>query len=298
VNGDTVIYILNALIPQTCGLYSSLNLRPVLGSREEISEWLSFCRQEGRAYPAALHIDTGMNRLGLSLEEGLAFAASHERSGLNIALLMSHFVSSEIQDDPLNTTQMERFETLCKAYPGIPCSLANSSGIFLSPKTHFDLVRPGYALYGGNPCPDQPNPMQNVIALKTRILQLRDVPTGARAGYNGQWTAPSPRLLATLSIGYADGYPRSASATDEKINHHIPAGEAVVAGIRCPFAGRVSMDLTIVDVTNVPRDQVKRGDFVTLIGQDLFLDEVAARAGTIGYEILTSLGHRYARIYT
>jgi alanine racemase len=210
---------------------------------------------------------------------------------------MSHFVSSEVLTDPLNARQIESFRALRAAFPGIPASLCNSSGIFLPEQPFFDLVRPGYALYGGNPTPAGSNPMRSVVRLEARVIQVRDVRQGESVGYNGQWRAQHQRRLATLSIGYADGYPRGASATDAKMEARLPSGEAVVAGRRCPLAGRVSMDLVSVDVTAVPEGAVARGDLVTLIGDDLTVDEVGARAGTIGYEVLTSLGRRYARTY-
>jgi alanine racemase len=183
------------------------------------------------------------------------------------------------------------------AFPGVPASLSNSSGLFLPGAPSYDLVRPGYALYGGNPTPGLANPMRAVVRLDAHVIQIRDAPAGESVGYNGQWTTPGPRRLATLSVGYADGYPRAASATDAKLAAGSPMGEALVAGRRCPFAGRVSMDLLSVDVTDLPAGAVRRGDRATLIGDDLTVDEVGARAATIGYEILTGLGRRYARVY-
>jgi alanine racemase len=293
---DAAIYVLNGFLPGTAGTYAGLNLRPVLGSQGEIDEWAAFCRTEGAKRPAALHVDTGMNRLGLSLDEGLALPRDPRLQDFEPALLMSHFVGAEEPGSPVTARQIEAFAALRQALPHIRASLANSSGIFL-PGTHHDLVRPGYALYGGNPTPEAPNPMRPVVRLEGRVIQLRTVSQGETAGYNGAWTARGPRRLATLSIGYADGYARAASATDAKAQSGTPMGEAIVAGIRCPFAGRVSMDLIIVDVTAVPEGAVKRGDPVVLIGDELTVDEVGRRAGTIGYEVLTSLGRRYARSY-
>jgi len=183
-----------------------------------------------------------------------------------------------------------------ESLPGIPSSLANSSGIFLNEKPHFDLARPGYALYGGNPTPAHDNPMRPVVGLQARVVQLRWVEDEQTVGYNARWLALSRRRIATLSVGYADGYPRSASARG-KSGEELLAGQALVAGRVCPFAGNVSMDLITVDVTEVPENEIKRGDTVTLIGGDLTVDEVGRRAGTIGYEILTNLGARYARTY-
>ena len=176
-------------------------------------------------------------------------------------------------------------------------ALCNSSGVFLPERPHYDLVRPGYALYGGNPTPGRSNPMQAVIRLRGRIVQIRAAPDGDTVGYNAQWTARGARRLAVVSVGYADGYPRAASATDAKRDTQVAAGAAIVAGLHCPFAGRVSMDLLAIDVTDLPDADARRGDLVTLIGIDIGVDEVAERAGTIGYEILTSLGRRYARRY-
>ena len=291
------IYVLNGLLPGTCPVYAEHDLRPVLGSHEEVAEWLAFCRGAGRRLPAAVHVDTGMNRLGFQVEEALALARDPLLADLEPALLMSHLVSAEETENPINGRQIEAFATLRAAFPGVPASLANSSGIFLPEVPNPDLVRPGYALYGGNPTPGRENPMRPVVRLEARIVQLRSVQRGDTAGYNGQWTAPAPGRLATLSVGYADGYPRAASATDARREAGTGAGEAIVAGRRCPFAGRVSMDLITLDVSAVPEAEIARGGLVTLIGDDLTIDEVGARAGTIGYEILTSLGRRYARRY-
>lgn len=177
-------------------------------------------------------------------------------------------------------------------FPGIAGSLANSSGIFLGAAAHHNLVRPGVALYGANPTPGKPNPMQSVVTLQGRIVQLRSVEQGATVGYSATWTAKRPTRLAIVSVGYADGFLRAASASDAR-----PGAEAIVAGQRCAIAGRVSMDLIAIDVTDVPVGQAKRGDLVTLLGPEIGVDELAARAGTIGYEVLTSLGRRYRRVY-
>jgi alanine racemase len=294
---DASVYVLNGLPPGTAPTYAALNMRPILGAREEVQEWAVFCRTAGQRLPAAIHVDTGMNRLGLRVDEAVALKGDALLEDFEPALLMSHFVSSEVPDDPINARQIDAFGTVRAAFPHIPASLCNSSGIFLPQSPRLALVRPGYALYGGNPTPDGDNPMHAVVRLEARVIQVREAGSGATVGYNGQWTAEGPRKLATLSIGYADGYPRAASATDAKIKAGTAMGEAIVAGRRCPFAGRVSMDLLSIDVTDLPAGAVKRGDLATLIGDDLGIDEVGARAGTIGYEILTGLGRRYARTY-
>ena len=294
---EAVIYVLNGLPPDTASTYADHDLRPVLGSREEIPEWAAFCRASGSPRAAAIHVDTGMNRLGVRVSEALSLATDALLSDFTPALLMTHFVSAEEPENPLNAEQIRAFEAVRAALPALPSSAANSSGIFLPANPHYDVVRPGYALYGGNPTPGRRNPMQGVVRLEGCIVQVRTAEDGETAGYNGQWTARGRRRLATVSVGYADGYPRAASATDAKHADGLPTGEAIVGGHRCPFAGRVSMDLITIDVTDTPQGAAERGTPVVLIGDDLAIDEVARRAGTIGYEILTGLGRRYARAY-
>jgi len=297
VCGGAVVYVLSGFLSGTGPTYVGLSLRPVLGSFPELEEWAAFCSGEGLRLPAALHVDTGMNRLGFSVADAAALAVNARRNDFEPALLMSHFASSEDVDDPLNRRQIEAFAEVRKALPGIPASLSNSSGIFLAQRPHYDLVRPGYALYGGNPTPGRDNPMRPVVRLQARVLQVRAMPAGETAGYNGTWTASSPRRVAVLSTGYADGYPRAASRTDAKDAIGAAAGAALVAGRLCPFVGRVSMDLILADVTEVPEAEVGRGTLATLIGDALTVDEVGRRAGTIGYEVLTGLGERYFRTY-
>ena len=286
------VYVLNGL-PHEPGLpdyYRAHKLVPVLGSLREIAFW----RQQAPDLPAVLHIDTGMNRLGLD-PAGVAVVAADaaaDRLGFPLALVMSHFVESEVPDNPLNARQIAAFAEVRRAFPGVPGSLANSSGIFLAQKPFHDLVRPGYALYGGNPTPGRANPMRPVVRLVAPILQLRDIDTGETAGYGARWTAKRPSRLATIGVGYADGLPRNAMGTDTK-----PGAEAVVAGVRCPFAGRVSMDLSILDVTDVPENQIAPGTPVELLGDTIGVDELGTKALTIGYEILTGLGSRYRRVY-
>lgn len=292
---DAVVYVLNGLLPGTAPRFAELKARPILGSRAEIEEWAAFCALTGQRGPAAIHVDTGMNRLGLPVEEALTLAGDPILTRFAPALVMSHLVAAEEPDDPVNARQAADFVRVRAAYPGVPASLANSSGIFHPGIPAQDLARPGYALYGGNPTPGASNPMRPVVTLEASVVQLREVRAGERVGYNGRWTAPGPRRLATLSLGYADGYLRSASTTDAGLREGLESGIALVAGRPSPIVGRISMDLTILDVTDVP--DVQRGDRATLIGGALDVDEVGRRAGTIGYEILTSLGRRYERRY-
>jgi len=287
---QAAIYVLNGLLPGTARAYADTNLRPVIGSGAELEEWTAFRVASGWRSGAALHIDTGMNRLGFAREDAASLASGLERDH-GIALVMSHFACSE-EDHPLNAIQIERFRELRTLFPGIPGSLANSSGIFLGRDAHHDLVRPGVALYGANPTPGQPNPMQPVVTLQGRIVQLRNVAQGETVGYSATWTAKRPTRLAIVSVGYADGFLRAASASDAR-----SGAEAIIAGHRCPLAGRVSMDLIAIDVTDVPPERVERGDLVGLLNTEIGVDDLATRAGTIAYEVLTSLGRRYRRIY-
>ncbi len=283
-SGVSRIFVLNGLSADPA-LYLAHALNPVLGSRSDLKKWLS-AGAGGQA--CAIHVDTGMNRLGCSLPD----LDLVDPSRLHVALVMSHLVSSEVPEDPVNVLQIERFEAARQRLPGIPASLANSSALFLPQLPAYDLARPGYALYGGNPTPNDRNPMRPVVRLTAPILQLREIEAGTTVGYNAQWTAKRASRLATIGVGYADGLPRDLMATDAR-----PGGEAVVAGRRCAFAGRVSMDLTIIDVTDVPDSDISIGTKVELLGSAITVDDMGQRAGTIGYEILTNLGRRYHRVY-
>lgn len=291
------IYILNGFAAGRMADYIAHRLRPVLGSTPEIQAWQA--RPAG-AEPAALHVDTAMNRLGIRLEAALAMVAETSLGDLGIGLTMTHFASAEEPGAADTQAQIARFSMLqgviqAKGSPNqaVGASLLNSSGHFIPDVPVFQLTRPGYALYGGNPVPGQRNPMQPVIRLEAPIVQIHDVPTGEPVGYNGRWVAKRDSRIATVSCGYADGFPRNAGN-----NPQHAGGSAIVAGQESPFAGNVSMDLITIDVTDVPVNAVRPGDFVTLIGDSLDIDRVGASGKTIGYEILTNLGRRYRRIAT
>jgi alanine racemase len=281
VSKEAVIYVLDGLAPGAAPRLQAAALRPVLNSLTEIGEWSG-------AGAAALHFDTGMNRLGLAPAEAGAAAGLMRRTAP--ALVMSHFVSAQSPHDPRNARQIDAFVAIAKHFPGVPGSLCNSSGIFLPSNPHLDLTRPGYALYGGNPTPDAPNPMRAVARLEALILSTREIAAGESVGYDATWTATRPTRLATIALGYADGVPIGASSGRSR-----PPAEALVAGRRRPIVGRVSMDYVALDVTDA--GAVKRGDWVEILGEDIGVDEFAAQAGTIGYEILTRLGGRCARRY-
>lgn len=284
VSSEAAIYVLDGLTAGAGAEMRQAGLRPALGSMPEIADWTA-----GGGGPAALHFDTGMNRLGLSIDDAAAALAALGRSP---DLVMSHFASSEDLASPDNPAQVERFARLRTKIPNVRASLCNSSGIFLSSHPWLDVARPGYALYGGNPTPGRDNPMRAVVSLEAPILQTRKIEAGAHVGYNAQWTAKRPTLLAVIPVGYADGIPRSAMGVDGK-----PGPDVAIAGKRCPIVGRVSMDLITIDATDAPPDAVHRGAPVELLGTTIGIDELGERAGTIGYEILTSLGRRYMRVY-
>ncbi|HEY1863994.1 MAG TPA: alanine racemase [Roseiarcus sp.] len=290
---DAQIYVLNGLESEAEPVdYVEHRLAPVIGGEEELARWSAFAVQRGRPSPSALHLDTGMNRLGFESLARLRAAMETHGPSSGADLLISHFVSSEIPHDPINQAQIKRFEAARATFPHLAASLANSSGMFLEPGPIYDLARPGYALYGGNPTPGRPNPMRPVVTLTAAIQQIRWIEAGMTCGYNAQWTARRPTRLATLLIGYADGLPRGAGATDAR-----PGAEVAVAGRRCPLVGRVSMDLAIVDVTDLPEEAVRAGDRVEFFGPAIELDDFAARSGTIGYHLLTSVGPRFHREY-
>jgi alanine racemase len=289
---EAAIYVLNGLMPNTAPAYAELRARPVIGSVLELAEWDSFVTAQNWRGGAALHVDTGMNRLGISVNEAAAMAARIRTENHGITLVMSHLACADQPEHPLNERQIALFREVRLFYRGIPSSLANSSGIFLSDKAHCDVVRPGVALYGVNPTPGQPNPMQPVVELNARIVQVRSVPRGETVGYSATWTAHRATRIAVAAVGYADGYLRASGSSDE-----TPGGFAIVNGKRCPLAGRISMDLLAIDVSELPEGTVRRGHIATLIGDELPIDEVALAASTIGYEFLTSLGRRYHRVY-
>jgi alanine racemase len=286
------IYILNGLVPGSAQTFADNNLRPVIGSSAELAEWDAFTGVHGWTGGFALHVDTGMNRLGVTVEEAAAIAPRLNRADHGVELLMSHFVASQYPENPRNEQQMLAFRNIRALFRGVPASIANSSGIFLSPSAHLDLVRPGAAMYGVNPTPGKHNPMKSVVDLKVRIAQIRTIAAGETVGYDATWTARRPSRIATVTMGYADGFMRSVSGSDNK-----RGGTLIVAGKHCPVIGRISMDLVSIDITDLPEGRVRRGDFATVIGEGRDLDSEGEMLGTIGYEVLTSLGRRFAQIY-
>jgi alanine racemase len=283
---EAIIYVLNGVAPGSAAAFADANARPVIGSLAELAEWDAFCRANNWQNGAALQFDTGMNRLGLASEEAIALSSRAKNLDHGITLVMSHLACADDPSHPLNDRQIQVFRDLRVMYRGVTASLANSSGIFLGPATHCDMVRPGVALYGANPTPGQANPMRPVVNLQGNIALVRNVPRGASVGYGATFIAERPSRIAIVTVGYADGYPRSATGA-----------EAMIAGRRCPVAGRISMDMLALDVTELPENVVRRGDTATLLGEGISVDDLAHWSGTIGYEVLTRLGSRYVRVY-
>jgi alanine racemase len=280
---QAVIAVLAGLLPGTAAEFLAHRLTPVLNDLGQVETW----RISGAGKPAMLHVDTGMSRLGLSPTELTILVDEKRRlDGVRLAAIMSHLACAD-EDHPLNRRQLDSFRRAVAVLPKAPASLANSSGIFLGPDYHFDIARPGVALYGGNPLPGTPNPMEQVVRLQGKILQVREIDMGETVGYGATHLARRPARIATVGVGYADGWLRSLSNR----------GGAVIAGQKVPLVGRVSMDLITLDVTGIDRALARPGAFVDLLGGERTVDDVAAEAGTISYEILTSLGRRYHRVH-
>ena len=291
---EGTIYVLDGLFAGQAEFYAKLDLCPALISISEAREWAAFGRAYGRKLPCAVHVDTGINRLGFSLAEFDALLADNfTMEGLNVTLLMSHLACADEPSHPMNERQRQAFASVRAKLPGVAASLANSSGIFLGDGFTHELVRPGIAIYGGNPTPNVANPMLPVAILEGAVMQLRDVAEGDTVGYSATWTASRPSRVAILGAGYKDGVPRALSSRE-------PGGPAQVFinGRRCPVIGRVSMDMMGIDVTDLPAESVSRGTRAEILGRHVMIDEAAGWAGTISYELLTRLGSRYARLYT
>lgn len=278
------IYVLNGLSGGAEAECAARGITPVLNSLGQIDAWSALARRLDRALPAAVQVDSGMARLGLDEAEVAALAQAPARlAAIDVRLVMSHLACAERQDHPMNRAQLARFEAARRCLPAAPASLANSSGIFLGPDFHFDLARPGAALYGLAPVAGAANPLAPTVRLRARILQTRTIAAGVPVGYGATWTADTPRRIATVAVGYADGYLRALG--NRAVAH--------VGSTAVPLVGIVSMDTATFDVTEAP-DAVE-GGFLDLIGPKNPVEHLAAQAGTIGYEILTSLGARYAR---
>lgn len=288
VPGDATVYVMHGAMPGAARDCLAHDIVPVLNDPGQVAEWRALAAHTGRVLPAAIQVDTGMARMGLAPAD-LARLRSDPAwlVGLRPQLLMSHLACADEPNHPMNALQRDRFAALAAQCPGVPASLANSSGVFLGPDYHFDLLRPGIALYGANPQPGAVNPLTPAVALAARVVQVRAIAAGDIVGYGARYTAPGPRRIATIALGYADGWLRALSGRSQ----------AFVDGVAVPFVGTVSMDSIMLDVTGIDPQRVAPGQFVELLGPHQSVDAVAGQAGTIGYEVLTRLGERFERRY-
>ena len=286
---EAAIYVLNGPLPGTERELMAARVVPVLNSLGDLELWRAAGRAAGVRPPAALHIDTGMSRLGLPDDEVDRLAEDPAAlAELDLRCYMTHLSSAPEPEHPENAAQLARFDAALARLPAAPVSFANSSGIFLGQAYHRDLARPGVALYGVNPTPERANPMQRVVTLKARVLQVRQIDAPRGVGYGATFRAQGPTRIATIAAGYADGL----------LRHLSNSGQVAVGGRCVPVVGRVSMDSMTVDVTALGDGAPVAGSFVDVIGDGHDQDALAAEAGTIGYEVLTSLGARYHRVYT
>jgi alanine racemase len=293
VQPGATIYVLDGLLPGAEAHYAGFDLRPALSSLAEVRDWAAYSRSRERKLAAALHIDTGMNRLGMPESEVEELASEPDLlSHFETTLIISHLACADEPGNPMNERQRERFNFLRAKLPPAPASLSNSGGTFLGPAYHFDVVRPGIALYGGRAHEGKANPMRTVVRLAARILQVHDVAPGATIGYGAIFKAHRPSRIATIACGYADGFLRALSVATGAAG---PVG--FIGDHPVPIVGRVSMDFITVDVTDVPEELARRGAWVEVMGDRVTVDDLTDRAGTIGYELLSRLGPRVHRIY-
>ncbi|HUK06973.1 MAG TPA: alanine racemase [Stellaceae bacterium] len=283
------IVVLNGVDPGNARDFLKARLTPVLNDLGQVETWRGLSLADPRArQPAILHLDTGMNRLGLSRPEIAVLTTEPDRlAGVTLRAIMTHLACAEEPEHEKNADQRRRFVAARRQLPSAPASIANSSGIFLGPDFHFDLVRPGAALYGLNPVPGTSNPMAQVVSLKGKILQVRDVDRGESVGYGARHRMNRGGRIATVAVGYADGWLRASSER----------GAGRIGGHEAPIVGRISMDLMTLDVTAIDPGLTQPGAMMDLIDSKNTVDRVAERASTIGYEILTALGRRYHRVY-
>jgi len=278
------IYILNGVHPGAENECALAGLIAVANSAKQLAAWSAAARRLGRRLPVAVQVDSGMSRLGMSVDEvgGLDADAF---DGLDLKLVMSHLACADEPENPVNERQRQAFDALRAMLPPAPASLDNSSGVFLGAAFRYDLARPGAALYGVNPTPGRDNPMRQVVRLEAKVIQTRNLLADIGVGYGHAYRTTAPLRTATVALGYADGWPRRTAAS------------AFFDGTKLPFVGRVSMDSIILDISALPEDRLQPGDLVEVIGDNQTVDQIAALSGTIGYEILTGLGHRFHRRY-
>jgi alanine racemase len=287
--GQAEVFVFNGVLPDTVETIEAAGLVPVLNCAQQVAWWRAHAQRLGRrGLPCALHVDTGMNRLGMSAEDvGQLVRQAGWSRGLDVRLIMTHLASAHRRDDPLTAQQVASFARLRRELPEAPHSIGNSAGTLLGGATRGDLVRPGLALYGGHPFEYGANPMREVVRVQGRVLQVRVVGAQTSVGYGGTWHARPGSRLATVGVGYADGYRRELGN-----RAHAAVGRRCV-----PVVGRVSMDLLTLDVSELAPDELEAGQAVDLLGGAVPLESVARAAGTVPYELLTGLGERLVRLY-
>ena len=290
---QSTIFLLDGIMPDGSESIDPNVAWPVISGLEELREWARLAQAKKNRLPCALQVDSGLNRLGLSVHELQQLASEpHLLGQLDVRLVMSHLACADETTHIKNIQQLEVLDNLLPLLPTVAVSLAASDGLMLGKAYHHNMVRPGYALYGGQASQDHKAPVEPALAAYARVLQVRDVAPGQTVGYSATFTANRPTKIATVAAGYADGYFRHASAGSGETR-----GQVAFDGRRVPIAGRVSMDLITVDVTDLEKKPVKRGDWAEIIGPTITLEEFGENAGTIGYEALTRLSKRFHRTY-
>ncbi|WP_116653668.1 alanine racemase [Pelagibacterium sediminicola] len=285
------IFILDGLVPRTARDYAAHNLMPVLASMGQLTEWLDFCLNRGEAAPAALHFDTGFNRVGFRMKEAELVQRELSQTRFEPQMIMSHLACADQPSHEMTRKQNGLFQGILNLFPDIPASLANSAAIMTSKDYHYQMVRPGIAVYGGRAINSRSNPMAPVIAMDVPILQIKEARIGETVGYGALHRLRRDTRLAIVGIGYADGFFRSLSGIGGQMG-----GKVAINGALAPILGRISMDMTAIDITDVP-GFVQPGDLVEVLGPNVTVDDVADAARTIGYEILTTLNGRFPRRY-
>lgn len=288
---NAYIFVLDGLVPRTAKDYAAHGLMPVLASMSQLTEWLDFCLNRSAAAPAALHFDTGFNRVGFRVKEAELVKRELDQSGFQPQMIMSHFACADQPSHEMTRKQNGLFQGILNQFPDIPASLANSAGLMASKDYHYHMVRPGIAVYGGRAINGRPNPMASVISMGVPILQIKDARIGETVGYGAAYRLRRDTRLAIIGMGYADGYFRALSGIGGQVG-----GKVVVNGTLVPVIGRISMDMTAIDLTDVP-GLVQPGDLVEVLGPHIGVDDVADGARTIGYEVLTTLNGRFPRRY-
>ncbi len=295
---DARIYVITGAFKGAESAFAEHRLIPLISSPSQLSAWIAMARQAGAARPFGLHVDTGMNRSGLTLDEALAASANVDAlKSAGLGLIMSHFACADAPDHPMNAAQTESFQSVRAAFSGVESSLANSAGILTGLAKNTNLTRPGIAIYGGEAVNGIANPMRPVVTAEARIIQIRTAKKGETVSYGATVTLARDTKIAVAAVGYADGFHRAGGSGVALRLTGIPAGAGAIGGHKVPILGRVTMDFTMFDVTDVPDSVLQGSEWVELFGPNIPLDDAARSAGTIGYELLTSLGHRYHRAY-